>query len=381
MGCHNNTTGVSCLNLTSTQFDTIFYSMIGLFTVSLILSFIAVAMLLVIGGLKVLSPRPPPNVSPILQLTLYILVSVFFYNGAELLKVMPSRDECHQVVAVNKAFCQASGFILEYFSLLTYILSFLTTLYIAAKYVLHCNCSMAVRVPTPLIILLIGVVSPLVVAWIPFVHDKYRLAGAWCWIDVDDDHCHLDILGLSEEIALYYLLVFTFSFIMFVTAFLILANLCGCCSCVSNELKEINAQQKQEKKKAQLEFIPILIYPIIFTVFFCIDVTQRIHYATSNRGFFSLWVVHAVGGNTACLLVPAAFIAHPLNWSRCYKKLRGKPAAGDVRAGLPPASTNFSEGDPLLPSGSEHPTAYLVPPSTAGDDPLIIQEQDNTKTS
>ena len=375
MDCHNESV-VSCLNLTGVEFDTMFYSMIGLFVVSFILSIVAVTMLLIIGGITVMFPRPPPNsrstnVHAVLQLTLYILVSVFFYNGAELLKIMPTKlNECGQVVSDDQKLCQASGFLLEYFSLLTYVLAFLTTMYIAARFVFHCKCSelhiLQARIPITLVILIIGLITPLTIAWIPFVHDNYRLAGAWCWIDVDDKHCHLDVIGLSEEIALYYVLVFGLSFVMFVTAFVILAKICG--------LLPITKEQQQGKTKGQLEFVPLLIYPIIFTLFFCVDVVQRIHFATSNQGYFVLWMIHAVGGNTTCLLVPLAFIVHPLNLSRIWQKLKKQEPR------VPQLRTNVSEVDPLIQSNSsssEHPTLFIVPvpASVSGEDPFVIQEQ------
>ena len=370
--CHNESI-VSCLNLTQVEFDTMFYSMIGLFVVSFTLSLVAVTMLLIIA-------RPPPNsrstsvqrISPILQLTLYILVSVFFYNGAQLFKIMPTElNDCGQVVSDDHKLCQASGFLVEYFALLTYVLAFLTTMYIAAKFVCHYKCSelhvLQVRIPITLVILVIGLISPLTIAWIPFVHDNYRLAGAWCWIDVDDKHCRLDWIGLSEEIVLYYLLVFALSFAMFVTAFVILATIC--------RQFTITKEQQQGKTKGLLELVPLLIYPIIFTFFFCVDVVQRIHFATFNHSYFVLWMIHAVGGNTTCLLVPLAFIVHPLNLSRIWQKLKKqKPRVPQLR-------TNVSEVDPLIQSNSgsnsEHPTLYIVPvpASVSSEDPFVIQEQ------
>ena len=351
-----------CLNLTEAQYHAMFFSMVGLFSLSVVLSCVAVFMLVTISGLKVFLPYRTA-VSPILQLTLYILISVFFYNGTELLKAIPSFLEISErETAVGTKLCQASGFLVEYFALVTYLLAFLTTLYIMGKYIFGCKCTCKC-ITVPVMILIFGVSAPLTIAWIPFLTRNYRLAGAWCWIAVNDENCKLDKVGLSEEIVLYYLLVFTFSFIMFITAVVVLCSLCGCCL---KRPKSVSRQQKAELRKGQLEFIPLLIYPIVFTAFFCIDVTQRILFAVSTKQMFGLWLVHAIGGNTACLLVPIAFIIHPLNLSRFYQKLKRNMTV---------KPTTASEADPLIQSSRDHKTIHIVPPSTSGDDPLIIQEE------
>ena len=40
--------------------------------------------------------------------------------------------------------------------------------------------------------------------WIPFLHDAYGLAGAWCWIRQKDDNCDSLLAGKIEQYVLGY---------------------------------------------------------------------------------------------------------------------------------------------------------------------------------
>ena len=360
----------SCLNLTHWELHIMFSSMISLFSLSVVMSCCAITMLFVIAGCKILKPCVPQKMHT-QQLTLYILCSVLLYSVGEVLKILPvTTDSCDRVITVNYKFCQVSGFLLEYFALVTYILTFLTTIYFMGRFVCGCGSVLCCSngFPLPLIILIIGCVFPALIGWIPFVGEHYRLAGAFCWINVNTKDCNIDKVGFTEEVVLYYVVVFTLSLVMFVTALIILCSLCGYCS---NTLQHdpVTDQQIKQKRRVQLEFIPLLIYPVVFTIFFCIDVTQRVHFALA-KGIYTLWMIHAVGGNAACVFVPLAFIIHPLNIMRVYKQLRGYHRGNQPShlSRVPPPS----ETDPLL--GSNSNTVYIVPGVTSQDDPLLIHD-------
>lgn len=338
----------SCLNLTRGEYDVMLYSMAGLFVASFLFCLVAIVMVFVIGGTRLLKWLPSPQ-EQTLQLVLFILLGAFLYNISELLKILPSSmDTCGNIVAINKQFCQVSGFLLEYFALVTYFLSFFTTFYLLRFVSARC---LAKQYPLPWIILLASLLLPLVVAWIPFIGNHYRMSGAFCWIDANGPSCEIDVGGLSEEIALYYIIVFSLSISMFVMAVIILC--CLCCNCFHQ--RNVNTEQTNSRKMAILEFVPLLIYPIVFTLFFCIDIVQRIQFAVSRETIFQLWLAHGVAGNSTCMLVPMAFIFHPLNLRRVYQRC--------------------CKGEKERRATAASETLYIFSGSMSGEERMVISDQ------
>ena len=50
----------------------------------------------------------------------------------------------------------------------------------------------------------VPIVISLLFVWIPFLHDAYGLAGAWCWIRQKDDNCDSLLAGKIEQYVLGY---------------------------------------------------------------------------------------------------------------------------------------------------------------------------------
>ena len=51
---------------------------------------------------------------------------------------------------------------------------------------------------------LVPIIIPLSFVWIPYLHDAYGLAGAWCWIRQTDEDCNPILAGKIEQYVLWY---------------------------------------------------------------------------------------------------------------------------------------------------------------------------------
>ena len=120
---------------------------------------------------------------------------------------------------------------------------------------------------------------PLLFSWVPFLHDTYGLAGAWCWIRVYGyADCQYYEEGLIEQYALWYgpfLLLLIFNAILTMAVLIILCRRAFC--------KQSNHAPKDEEnrvvrfqglnpeadkyKKALKDTLPLLAYPIIYNFF------------------------------------------------------------------------------------------------------------------
>jgi hypothetical protein len=355
-------TNQSCLNLTTGEYNAMFYSMVAFFAVSAIFSFIAIIMAVVIGGFQLLKLVPEPKIQT-LQLALFVLISVLLTNLGELLRTLPSNvDECGHVYVIDHQFCKASGFLLEYFSLITYFLCFFVTFYLL-KYVTTC-CTAIDKYPFPWIILMISILISLGISWIPFVGGHYELAGAWCWINTKERTCEMDPFGFVEEILLYYFIVFILTISMFIMAVIILISLCTNCF----YQQDLTERQKANRRTAIIELIPLLIYPIMFTIIFGIELTHRIIYFATplDQPIFPLWIIHAVVDSADCTLVPLAFIIYFL-WG-CLKTLKRKKVVKTLMT-----LTTVIE-DESLPSSSRHETMFLISGSMSGDETSVLTD-------
>jgi hypothetical protein len=136
------------------------------------------------------------------------------------------------------------------------------------------------------------------------------------------------------------------------------------CSLCTNRLyqQDLIEPQNSDRRTAIIDTIPLLIFPIIFAIFFCIDVAQRVlAILLTNQPFFQLWLVHTLTGNAACTLVPLAFIIHPANAKTLWKRVKGKKAMEDE-----------------LLSRSRRDTMFFMSGSMMEDEKCVLTDTSNT---
>lgn len=153
---------------------------------------------------------------------------------------------------------------------------------------------------------LVPALVPLVFIWIPFMHDAYGLAGAWCWIRQRDDNCSQLTAGLVEQYTLWYGPLFVLCFVDAVIISAILVILCKkACS------RETPDQIYMSTLK---ENAPLMIYPIFYQILNCVAVAQRIHESVTSQTSYALWMMHATIPPLWGLIFATAYILYLIIW-------------------------------------------------------------------
>ena len=136
---------------------------------------------------------------------------------------------------------------------------------------------------------LVPIFISLLLVWIPFLHDAYGLAGAWCWIRQKDDNCKSILAGEIEQYVLGYGPV---SFLCIVAMIVVAAMLVIIC-------KRLYFQDAPDPvyKAILRENAPLMIYPVLFHSHFVklLGLAHRLYQIITSDGSNTiLWIVHAV---------------------------------------------------------------------------------------
>ena len=157
---------------------------------------------------------------------------------------------------------------------------------------------------------LFSTLFPLLFSWIPFIHDNYGPAAAWCWIrDWKDDCATQNYLeGIIEQFTLWYGPLFvclTISIIATIIIVLVLFwRVCKAKSDVNQPLL------KSKYKKALHELLPLLAYPAIFDFLLLFPLVHRIYDAVTPFTSFNLTLAHSITGSLLGLFTSTVLILH-----------------------------------------------------------------------
>ena len=189
--------------------------------------------------------------------------------------------------------CKTTSFLIEYF---TWIKLLFTT-----SLVFHLFC-LAVCLKNfqklEIVYVLLPILFPCLFSWIPFIHNSYGVAGAWCWIRDWKDNCATEkyVEGIIEQFVLWYG-PFTISLTLSVVAvFIILIVLAWRTYASRNKEYEhlIENHERNQNKKAMKELLPLLAYPVIFYVLCLFPLIDRVYNAISSNAQFELSFGHAL---------------------------------------------------------------------------------------
>ena len=145
---------------------------------------------------------------------------------------------------------------------------------------------------------LFSILFPLLHSWIPFIHNSYGVAGAWCWIrDWKDDCANENYLeGIIEQFALWYGPLFISLTLSVVAVFIIVVVLAQRMCAHRNQEHEclIENHERNQNMKAIKELLPLLAYPVIFFVISMFPLINRIYSAISSNASFELVLAHSI---------------------------------------------------------------------------------------
>ena len=114
---------------------------------------------------------------------------------------------------------------------------------------------------------LFSILLPSLHSWIPFIHNSYGVAGAWCWIRDWKDDCATQkyIEGIIEQFVLWYGPLFVSLTLSIVAVSIILIVLAQRAYVLKNPENEhlILNHERNQNKKAIKELLPLLVYQVI----------------------------------------------------------------------------------------------------------------------
>lgn len=343
-----------CFNFTSKQFHIIIGVKDTTATISTVLCLTAIVLIVFTHAYRQFVHR----------LTLYLNIAALGYSIVFLLQTAPVEfNHDKGKVAVRDDYewlCKAAGFLHQYAGWTTIIFICWITVYL---------CILVVWKQTPrkkayeITGVIVSLLFPCTFVWIPFIHDMYGLAGAWCWIRLTRRRCALKDFaqGLAYQFATWYGPVAIVVTLNFVAICIMLLALCRKVKWRRRGYSQIEAQEDKQYRKAIKEILPLLFYPLFFLIILSMAVANRVSYAVtdSKNGapFFPLWVVHGFADPARPLMIPLAFLLHPYT----LKRLRCGHLRTSVEIWRNMASTTAN-------------TECIIPPE--GDDieqPLVVR--------
>ena len=180
-----------------------------------------------------------------------------------------------------------------------------------------------------LLYVLISLLFPLLFSWIPFIHDLYGLAGAWCWIKEWRHDCASEhyFEGIMEQFLLWYGPQFITLSVLNV-CFLIIPIVFAWKMYRWNNSSEseclLGKEKHQKIKGAVKRLLPLLAYPIIFYVLAILPLIHRIYTAVSHFENYDLAMAHAVTQTSWGFFSSWALIIHILMIQGIIKKKKKK---------------------------------------------------------
>ena len=157
---------------------------------------------------------------------------------------------------------------------------------------------------------LFSILFPLLYTWIPFIHNSFGVAPAWCWIKSWKGDCATQkyIEGIIEQFVLWYGPLFI-SLTLSVVAVLIIVIVLAQRVCAQKNEYLIENHERNQNKKAIKELLPLLAYPVIFYLLALFPLINRVYSASATSfnasfgwalghslckaswGFFSSWAL------------------------------------------------------------------------------------------
>ena len=170
---------------------------------------------------------------------------------------------------------------------------------------------------------LFSILFPLLYTWIPFIHNSYGVAGAWCWIRNWKDDCasRKYLEGIIEQFVLWYGPLFISLTLSVVAVSIILIVLAQRAYANKNPENKF-VYERNQNKKAIKELLPLLAYPVIFYVLWLFPLINRIYNAISPNANFGFAVVHTSSESLWGFFSSCALIIHILVMRKLKKKKR-----------------------------------------------------------
>ena len=252
----------------------------------------------------------------IYRLALYQILSSLFFSAVQvsLLTLLNYDSDYYQQIA-----CQTTAFLMEYFVWIKLLFTLCLVFHLFSLVVCLQNFK-----KLEIGYVLFSILFPLLYTWIPFIHNSYGVAGAWCWIRDWKDDCATQkyLEGVIEQFALWYVPLFISLTLTVIFVLIILIVLAQRAYTLKNSENEclIKNHEHHQNKKAIKELLPLLAYPVIFYVLSLIPIINRVYSAISSNASFGFALVHALSEASWGFFSSWALVIHIVLAKRLKKK-------------------------------------------------------------
>ena len=246
----------------------------------------------------------------IYRLASYQVLSSMFFSISLILQLSQKFWE------IDHTICEVFGFLLQYFMWvkLLFTVCLVFHFFVLAVYLKNLY-------KFELLYVLVSILLPMLVVWIPFVGRKYGEAGAWCWIKDWKDNCAQvnDVIGVVEQFVLWYTPLFmslTISIVIAVFILIILtrrgyASAAGINQSETGPLMYSTIQAETKNIQAALkQLLPLLAYPIIFYVLAIIPFINRIYDVVHSDVNYPLALAHVISISSWGFFSSCALLVH-----------------------------------------------------------------------
>ena len=273
--------------------------------------------------------------------TIAAIVYIFIYRafktalqrlvlGLTLLTALHLLAMTLQVQVGSSAYCQATGFFVQYTASVGVLLKIGTVLYLWNRVKMASSLKKVQRHKprkksrkTEVLFFLFAVFFPLSYNWFPFLHSEYGVAGAWCWIRATNPDCSRSTSGLLYQVVLGYIPIS-------------LVAVLSCSLVAVTAWRYYKWAWKYRKPRAKLmaeaaEVSLLLAYLVSYAIFSVSELVIGVGVEKNATHNFGLWMTYAIVQPLLRALIPFSFLLYlystrpnvknTLNWCSQYCSL------------------------------------------------------------
>ena len=299
----------SCYKFSKTQFDLALRVKVSMDSLGILMCLIALALIVLFKAYK----------RPVFRLVSYFIVANMFQAITHIMELTPIEYMNGGVNMREGAdgLCAFFGFLDQIALWMCNVAIIWIMLYLLWKVqrvhkgIDPTTNNTMISIKTELIGLFCLVLFPFTFNWIPFIKDMYGISGLWCWIKETSGNCDSNDLGLA---LIFTLTLFYVPLIIIITFFF--ASLMAITSILCKGVLNGSTEAKSTYIRCIKHTILIAIYPLIYNLICLFPIANRIYSASNSSNdeepFFPLWMVHTLAEPARVLILPIAFLLHPI---------------------------------------------------------------------
>lgn len=239
------------------------------------------------------------------RLAVYQVLGALLFSVACVLELLTTPVEYKEFL------CVLMGFFLQYTQWLKLVFTFCLTFHLFCFTVFYINLDNFEN-----FYIFLAIILPLLLNWVPFIHEVYGPAGVWCWIQNWKNNIPGEDReeGVIEEYTLLYgPALFGLSISAITVTVVIVVLVCRAkCNNQSAGIEEEPLLQikKQRQQKVLREVLPLIVYPILSITFYVPAFVNRLIGSLNKKANFISFMWSAVSLPFLGIFAGLALIVH-----------------------------------------------------------------------